>query len=928
MMRLNEFRQSSILMLDLVNALNRVFDMERVGGKSRVYQVADRSGIIFLLNNSMRGLGLIWSKGSTRVQSVGVWETIDFNRAPDFICDLPDGVALDDLIEPLIKFIKNPGEGLNEEAILEAENVVSPADFRKMAVSHFGDKAKALTLDDMKELAKKFNVQIPNSIRHNKGLLVDANHWNLFDDDVAIAAKQAGLALGVGDPNDPNYQTAVELAKVRNINDLASSGRIVLLGRRGDGEVFEIPGIENTIAKIERMLSKELEAGSHVGSSMERQYKELEDKVTLVAGNKSAFVKSLLITGMPSAGKALSLDTMLPTPSGWTTMGEVSAGDELFDENGEICRVTFATPIQLQRTCYRVVFSDGSSVIADADHRWAVSSLASRQRKDHTAKIMTTAEMAPKLRCGSKWNYRVSCAKPIQLAAKDYAISPYVLGVWLGDGTSSAPTVTTGDQDKDELVQLLAGYETVHCTETSRPGVHLIRMSPLLEGDSKVGNDFKNRLRELGVLNNKHIPLQYLRGSFDQRLALLRGLMDTDGTVDTSGRCEFCVSDERLAQGALEVIRSLGIKARMRVGKTARKDRYRICFTTDLPVFSLSRKSERLASGVVKSAHYRSIVSCEVVDSVPVKCITVDSPSHLFLCTENFIPTHNTFRVMETLKKLGLQKGKDFAVIGGKTTVAALYETLLERCDGLAVFDDCDSVVEDKNGRNILKKALDTDPVREVSYNAKRMFNTAVMSPEERQECVMAMSRIVRGIPTPADVYRFDVLRGIPSRMRDVKPYEHYVEILLGHGYDQKEAEEEAHEWVEIKGKLPPLSETDIVEAQEWVKRNLPNTLDYKGRIIFISNMRADEWDSAILTRAFHINMDFSDAEMFDYIETILEHIKTPQLTEDDKKEVLDYLRELWEAGKITRPVNFRLVQQAFDLRLMNGWRALVAGIG
>jgi hypothetical protein len=593
-MRLNEFRQSSIMMLDLVNALGRVFDMERVGGNSRVYDVSGRHGVIYLLNNSMRGLGLIWSKGTSRVQSVGVWDNIDFNRAPDYLCDIPEDATLDAVIEPLIKFIRKPTEGLVEGAILEAARNVSPDEFRKLARSFYGERARLLTLDDIKNIATHFDVHVPNIIRHDKSLRVDANHWNLFDDSVTDDAKQVGVKVGVGDPNDPHYQTAVELAKVRNLRDMSATGKIVLLGRRGDGELFEIPGIEEITAKIERMLAKELEAGSHVGSSMEEQYKELEDKVTLVAGGQSEFVKSLLITGMPSAGK--------------------------------------------------------------------------------------------------------------------------------------------------------------------------------------------------------------------------------------------------------------------------------------------------------------------------------------------------TFRVMQTLGKLGLVKGKDYAVIGGKTTVAALYETLLERCDGLAIFDDCDSVVEDKNGRNILKKALDTDPVREVSYNAKRMFNTAVMSSDDRTKHVMAMSRIVRGVCTPDDVFLFDVYRGItPDRKNggeEIHSYDDLYKRYLGHGYSEEDAHKEAAEDYEIYHPTPTLSESDIAEAQEWVKRNLPNTLDYQGRIIFISNMRADEWDSAILTRAFHVNMDFSDAEMFDYIETILQHIKTPRLTEEDKKEVLDYLRELWEQGKITRPVNFRLVQQAFDLRLMNGWRSLIASIG
>jgi hypothetical protein len=916
-MRLLEFQASKILMRDLIRALDRVFDMERVGGESRIYDVGDRKGIIFLLNNSLRGIGLVWSKGTTAVQSIAVWEKIDFDRAPDFIIDIPDDAFLDEVIEPIIGFIKKPREGLIEGLILESTRNVTPDEFKKLAREYFGEKARKLDLEDLKVIKNHFDVHIPSLIRHDHSLRVGANYWNLYDDmsDEAMAAA-AGAKIGDPDPKDKNFKRAVELQKLSNINDMASQNRIVLMGRRPDGQVFRIPGVEEVCAKLERMLHKELE-GDAGGSSMEEQYKKLEQKVRLVASGESEFVKSLLITGMPSAGKALALDTKLPTPNGWTTMGDVQVGDELFDENGEICRVTFVTPVQLDRTCYLVTFSDGSTVVADADHRWQVTRLAARQGNGKP-EILTTAEMAPKLRCGTKWNFRIKNSKPLQTTNKTYSVHPYVLGAWLGDGTASAPTITVGELDRKEMVEQLSLHEKVMCRETSRKGVHLLRFSPLMTGDTKVGNDFKNRLRKLGLLNNKHIPVEYLRGSVEQRLALVQGLMDTDGTVDRKGRCEFCMSDETLATGVLELLRSLGIKAQIKRGSTVKKDRFRISFTTTLNVFKLSRKVERLANGVNKSSGYRSIVSCEIVPSVPVKCITVDSPSHLFLCTENLIPTHNTFRVMKTIKELGLKDGEDYIVKKGKITARSLYRVLIEQISGLAIFDDCDSVVEDKSGINMLKGALDTDPIREVSYDVHGLLNTGAMPREKRNEIVTAMSRILRGVPTMADVRLFDVMRG-KSRGETVAAKRRNK---LWSFADEDEDETEAPASTET------VDPVELNEIQNWVMKNLPNKIDFQGRIIFISNMREDEWDGAILTRAFHQNMDFPDIEMLDYIDSIKQHIHTPRLSESDKQEVIDYVRQLWETGKITKPINFRLIQQAFDLFLMNDWRSLVASIG
>src|SRR5882757_7645447 len=78
-------------------------------------------------------------------------------------------------------------------------------------------------------------------------------------------------------------------------------------------------------------------------------------------------------------GKALALDTLLPTPSGWTTMGDVSPGDELFDENGQPCTVTFATEVMNGHKCYEVVFDDGSKIVADEDHNWFTWNKAARK---------------------------------------------------------------------------------------------------------------------------------------------------------------------------------------------------------------------------------------------------------------------------------------------------------------------------------------------------------------------------------------------------------------------------------------------------------------------------------------------------------------------------------------------------------------------
>jgi hypothetical protein len=163
---------------------------------------------------------------------------------------------------------------------------------------------------------------------------------------------------------------------------------------------------------------------------------------------------------------------------------------------------------------------------------------------------------------------------------------------------------------------------------------------------------FRAELGAAGLLGNKHIPLAYLRASPAQRLALLRGLMDTDGyCCKGSGDSEFSSTNERLARGARELAISLGLKATLSTGraKLYGKDcgpKYRVCFMAHLPlaVFRVPRKLVRQRESGAQGARVRRryIVAVEPAPSVPVRCIAVDSPSRLYLAGEAMIATHNT----------------------------------------------------------------------------------------------------------------------------------------------------------------------------------------------------------------------------------------------------------------------------------------------
>ncbi|MFB8276200.1 replicative DNA helicase [Nocardia colli] len=167
----------------------------------------------------------------------------------------------------------------------------------------------------------------------------------------------------------------------------------------------------------------------------------------------------IIVAARPGVGKALALDTPLPTPSGWTTMGEVRVGDELLDANGHPTRVVAATDILTDRPCYEVEFSDGTVLVADEEHQWLTDTRASRRsarqaatgyRQRIFAAVRTTGDIASTLRCTTadrRLNHSVTNTQPLQLPARDLLVPPYTLGAWLGDGTSAAAQLTSADPE-------------------------------------------------------------------------------------------------------------------------------------------------------------------------------------------------------------------------------------------------------------------------------------------------------------------------------------------------------------------------------------------------------------------------------------------------------------------------------------------------
>jgi deoxycytidine triphosphate deaminase len=354
-------------------------------------------------------------------------------------------------------------------------------------------------------------------------------------------------------------------------------------------------------------------------------------------------------------GKALALHTKVPTPEGWKTMGDLHVGDEVFDPNGAPVPVVAATDPMLGRPCREVVFSDGATVTADVAHSWEVQNKYDRGCGGRS-RLLTTQQLERSIRvpwAPREFAYHVPLAGPVRYPDKELPIDPYVLGVWLGDGTTTKAEVTCADE------AILDELEVADYAVRSASGPIAYRVGgtrhtrDAVTGQYTRNDSLSSRLRDLGLLGNKHIPRIYLEGSVEQRRALLEGLMDTDGYVDTRSRCELTTVKRNLALEYRELVASLGYRPVI-AEKTATLYgrvcglKYEVTFTPHEHVFRLPRKFGR--QDLTRKRHRsRGIREIRETDSVPVRCIQVGSPRGAFLVTDSFIITHNS-----SLGRLGL----------------------------------------------------------------------------------------------------------------------------------------------------------------------------------------------------------------------------------------------------------------------------------
>jgi phage terminase large subunit-like protein len=488
---------------------------------------------------------------------------------------------------------------------------------------------------------------------------------------------------------------------------------------------------------------------------------------------------TFMFAGGRGTGKALNPEEPILTSNrGWITFGALIVGDTVYDEQGNETKVTNIFEVPNPEKVYKLYFNDNTTIVACGDHQWSTWTQEDRKRYYRTTNKKTfpknwvnyNSEKVNKLnvtvyqfaqikndflsgfnvnQCAYRNNVSWGTAKsildgkfdgellvfgkikttnnivetfyqkgkrkdlnhciintqPLNYEKKHLPIDPYVLGAWIGDGHKRSGRFTQDHKtyDKKFLMEQISQYYRVTestCNKTCFTAHALV-----------------TDLKYLDLYKNKHIPDLYLKSSVEQRLSLLQGLMDTDGSVSSNGTlCEFSQSDESIAFSVYELIVSLGMKVTIKNRypkypykgkKVVGQKNWRLTFTPTMKVFRFPRKAEKLVfeGNQYSKRLHRMLTKYEELPSIPMRCITVDSPNNMFLIGKQLLPTHNSHPACQwVVKKARENPGCTIGVVGA--TAQITNRTVIRGSGGIieslkageAQHKRGDAIIQFKNG--------------------------------------------------------------------------------------------------------------------------------------------------------------------------------------------------------------------------------------
>jgi predicted phage terminase large subunit-like protein len=392
-------------------------------------------------------------------------------------------------------------------------------------------------------------------------------------------------------------------------------------------------------------------------------HKHLAEALTrIVMRAKEGKSSSLMLWAPPQHGKLCAHSTPVLTSKGWRTHGDLRPGDYVYGRYGQPVRVI---AISEQGIADREVeFSDHSAIRCHAKHEWSVFDRSMSSEHRHRPFIWETDALrehgliyGKRGNRGSRSVFQLDAPVGIKGRHRDLPVDPYVLGVWLGDGTESKNCVVYHPSNR-AIVDRMA-----------RHGMLLTAGSTHSETGCETGyfRELYGQLNSAGLLGNKHIPDAYFTSSIEQRLQLLAGLIDTDGYVyPRNGRTVFSTGNDRLVRDVSRLIATLGWRvthswAEPAISSSGIRGRQPVCQitfnpTVDIPV-ELGRKKNPKIEPIERR---RSIVDIRDIPPEPGRCIQVEGG--IYLAGDRLIPTHNSELVSTRLPSFWLAHNTELPV--------------------------------------------------------------------------------------------------------------------------------------------------------------------------------------------------------------------------------------------------------------------------
>lgn len=330
-------------------------------------------------------------------------------------------------------------------------------------------------------------------------------------------------------------------------------------------------------------------------------------------------------------GKAIVHGEKIVTPEGFVDIKDLKIGNYISNTYGSKSKIIGVYPQGLKESCL-IEFNDGSKTKCSLEHIWTVEDRRSHFKKKNLTVNEILKTSVRSLDGSVRW--RLPQIDSIYFEEKKYDLDPYVFGVWLGDGCRNFSQISNIDSEVWNYIKKV-GFKITKSN----------RKSP-----TKSVYGLANKLGKIGILDKysyqKYIPREYLEGSREQRLDLLRGLLDTDGTIDTRGLTTYYSTSYKLANDVRFLIRSLGgFVKNIGVKKTTHRDCYVVHFSLFCKehIFKIKRKEERRKKQLNnKFGGRKYITNIKLIGEQECTCIEVDSKDHLFIVGEDFVPTHNS----------------------------------------------------------------------------------------------------------------------------------------------------------------------------------------------------------------------------------------------------------------------------------------------